>query len=142
LFSIGAIWQATCTLLGAGNSKTKIRGCDENSDAWQIGDSDCGGNRSGSPDGGSGDASADYRGLPGRPEAGAGRERTSEKGLPATHSACKTGTTGGFDASGQLSERVSSFERAEVLKELVGHNHNITQTAKALGLERSHLYKK
>jgi DNA-binding NtrC family response regulator len=41
-----------------------------------------------------------------------------------------------------LAERVLSFERAEVLKELEGHNRNITQAAKSLGLERSHLYKK
>jgi DNA-binding NtrC family response regulator len=44
--------------------------------------------------------------------------------------------------SGALAARVSNFERAEVLKELDRHNRNITQTAKALGLERSHLYKK
>jgi DNA-binding NtrC family response regulator len=44
--------------------------------------------------------------------------------------------------SGALSERVLSFERAQVLRELGLQNRNITQTAKALGLERSHLYKK
>jgi two-component system nitrogen regulation response regulator NtrX len=37
---------------------------------------------------------------------------------------------------------VLRFERIEVLKELEGHNRNITQAAKDLGLERSHLYKK
>jgi transcriptional regulator of acetoin/glycerol metabolism len=37
---------------------------------------------------------------------------------------------------------VLQFERAEVLKELERHNRNVSQTAKALGLERSHLYKK
>jgi len=46
------------------------------------------------------------------------------------------------DSGGALAERVLSFERAEVLKELERHNRHITQTAKALGLERSHLYKK
>jgi DNA-binding NtrC family response regulator len=46
------------------------------------------------------------------------------------------------DTEGALSERVSSFERAEVLKELERHSGHVTQTAKALGLERSHLYKK
>ena len=45
-------------------------------------------------------------------------------------------------ASGALSERVLNFEREQVLKELERYNRNITQTAKALGLERSHLYKK
>ena len=49
-----------------------------------------------------------------------------------------------FDAgtSGPLSERVLNFERAQVLIELERNNRHITQTAKALGLERSHLYKK
>ena len=46
------------------------------------------------------------------------------------------------EASGPLSERVLSFERAEVLKELERNDRRITPTAKALGLERSHLYKK
>jgi DNA-binding NtrC family response regulator len=46
------------------------------------------------------------------------------------------------DATGPLAERVAAFERAEVIKELGWHNRHITQTAKALGLERSHLYKK
>jgi DNA-binding NtrC family response regulator len=41
-----------------------------------------------------------------------------------------------------LAERVATFERAEVLEELERHNRHITQTAKALGLERSHFYKK
>jgi two-component system nitrogen regulation response regulator NtrX len=46
------------------------------------------------------------------------------------------------DTGGALAERVLNFERAEVLKELERHNRHITQTARALGLERSHLYKK
>ena len=46
------------------------------------------------------------------------------------------------DTSGALSERVLNFERAEVLKELGRHSRHISQTARALGLERSHLYKK
>ena len=41
-----------------------------------------------------------------------------------------------------LAVRVQSFEKAQVLAELELHNRHITQTAKALGLERSHLYKK
>jgi two-component system nitrogen regulation response regulator NtrX len=44
--------------------------------------------------------------------------------------------------TGTLAERLLSFERAQVLSELERHNRHITQTAKALGLERSHLYKK
>jgi len=46
------------------------------------------------------------------------------------------------DTAGPLAERVLSFERAQVLRELEAHNRNVTQTARALGLERSHLYKK
>lgn len=45
-------------------------------------------------------------------------------------------------SNGPLAVRVQSFERAQVLAELELHNRHITQTAKALGLERSHLYKK
>lgn len=44
--------------------------------------------------------------------------------------------------SGSLSERVQSFERENILAELKRQNYHITNTAKALGLERSHLYKK
>jgi two-component system nitrogen regulation response regulator NtrX len=44
--------------------------------------------------------------------------------------------------SGALAQRVQSFERETVLAELEHHRNHITETAKALGLERSHLYKK
>jgi two-component system, NtrC family, nitrogen regulation response regulator NtrX len=43
---------------------------------------------------------------------------------------------------GTLSERVEAFERDSILAELKRHNQSMTGTAKALGLERSHLYKK
>jgi two-component system, NtrC family, nitrogen regulation response regulator NtrX len=46
------------------------------------------------------------------------------------------------DSNGPLSERVLAFERAVVLAELDRCHRHITQTAKALGLERSHFYKK
>jgi len=46
------------------------------------------------------------------------------------------------DEAGPLAQRVIAFERATVLSELERNGRNITQTAKALGLERSHLYKK
>ncbi|HEU5458476.1 MAG TPA: sigma 54-interacting transcriptional regulator, partial [Terracidiphilus sp.] len=45
-------------------------------------------------------------------------------------------------SDGPLAERVLAFERAQVLAELERHGRHITQTARALGLERSHLYKK
>ena len=44
--------------------------------------------------------------------------------------------------SGPLADRVQSFEREAILAELKRHNYHITNAAKALGLERSHLYKK
>jgi two-component system, NtrC family, nitrogen regulation response regulator NtrX len=69
------------------------------------------------------DAEAVRRALPtGRGSANAaGRERE------------KTGT---------LAERVLEFERTEVLAELERSGKHVTPAAKALGLERSHLYKK
>jgi DNA-binding NtrC family response regulator len=62
--------------------------------------------------------------------------------LPATHSTRKTANATSSEDAGPLAERVASFERAEVIKELERNHRHITQTAKALGLERSHLYKK
>jgi len=44
--------------------------------------------------------------------------------------------------SGPLSQRVEAFERETLIAELRRHQNHITQTARALGLERSHLYKK
>ena len=44
--------------------------------------------------------------------------------------------------SGTLAERVLEFEREVVLSELKRSQFHITNAAKALGLERSHLYKK
>ncbi len=45
-------------------------------------------------------------------------------------------------ASGPLAARLESFEREVLLAELRRHHHHMTNTARALGLERSHLYKK
>jgi two-component system nitrogen regulation response regulator NtrX len=44
--------------------------------------------------------------------------------------------------TGTLAERVEAFERETLLAELKRNRHHMTNTAKALGLERSHLYKK
>jgi DNA-binding NtrC family response regulator len=44
--------------------------------------------------------------------------------------------------TGPLADRVQSFEREAILAELKRQNYHITNAAKALGLERSHLYKK
>ncbi|MGA3347134.1 MAG: sigma-54 dependent transcriptional regulator [Terracidiphilus sp.] len=62
--------------------------------------------------------------------------------LPASHSSAKAASLSDSSATGSLSERVMAFERATMLAELEQHSRNVTQTAKALGLERSHLYKK
>jgi DNA-binding NtrC family response regulator len=45
-------------------------------------------------------------------------------------------------AAGSLASRVAEFERTTLLAELKRNHHHITNTAKALGLERSHFYKK
>ena len=44
--------------------------------------------------------------------------------------------------TGLLAERVASFEKETILAELERNHRHITNTAKALGLERSYLYKK
>jgi two-component system nitrogen regulation response regulator NtrX len=52
------------------------------------------------------------------------------------------GSQGASFGSGVLAARVEGFERAAIEAELKRQNFHITNTAKALGLERSHLYKK
>jgi len=47
-----------------------------------------------------------------------------------------------FAGSGSLADRVQGFEREVILAELKRSQNNVTNAAKALGLERSHLYKK
>ncbi|HVM94336.1 MAG TPA: sigma-54 dependent transcriptional regulator [Terriglobales bacterium] len=57
--------------------------------------------------------------------------------LPGTASADT-----GFSGSGPLAERVRVFEKQTILAELKRNHNQISNTARALGLERSHLYKK
>jgi DNA-binding NtrC family response regulator len=45
-------------------------------------------------------------------------------------------------ASGTLAARIDGFERETILAELDAAHNNMTEAARALGLERSHLYKK
>ena len=45
-------------------------------------------------------------------------------------------------ASGTLATRTEAFERETILAELERSHHSMTEAARALGLERSHLYKK
>jgi len=52
------------------------------------------------------------------------------------------GETSVGSATGPLAERVQGFERETILAELKRNHYHVTNTAKALGLERSHLYKK
>ena len=49
---------------------------------------------------------------------------------------------GASPTSGTLADRVNAFEREMVLSELKSHGYRIAEAARALGLERSHLYKK
>jgi len=63
--------------------------------------------------------------------------------LPAGQEEPRSAQTGGFaPVSGTLAQRVDAFERDQLLTELKRHNQRMTDTAKTLGLERSHLYKK
>jgi len=46
------------------------------------------------------------------------------------------------ESSGTLAHRTEAFEREVLLAEIRRHNFHMTNVARALGLERSHLYKK
>jgi two-component system nitrogen regulation response regulator NtrX len=65
---------------------------------------------------------------------------TAQLALPNLASAAFARMTG--TSSGPLADRVQSFEREVILAELKQREFNVTVAAKALGLERSHLYKK
>jgi len=56
----------------------------------------------------------------------------------ASHSAAN-GAAGG---TGTLAERAEAFEREVLIGEIRRHNFHMTNVSRALGLERSHLYKK
>jgi two-component system, NtrC family, nitrogen regulation response regulator NtrX len=62
--------------------------------------------------------------------------------LPAAKGGGVTRRSAEGDTGSPLAERVLAFERQTVLAELERYGRHVTQTAKALGLERSHLYKK
>ena len=62
---------------------------------------------------------------------------TVKMALPQTPAAPTT-----VSGSGTLAERVLGFEREVILGELKRSHFHVTNAAKALGLERSHLYKK
>jgi two-component system nitrogen regulation response regulator NtrX len=64
---------------------------------------------------------------------------TVQLALPKTAGSVLPGVT---SSSGVLASRVQSFEREVILAELKRSQHNVSEAAKSLGLERSHLYKK
>jgi two-component system, NtrC family, nitrogen regulation response regulator NtrX len=67
---------------------------------------------------------------------------TVERALPQGAGSMGAAGSGAADATGGLAQRVEAFERETLLAELKKNHHHMTNTAKALGLERSHLYKK
>ncbi len=65
---------------------------------------------------------------------------TVESALPKRMAGIQSGAN--VASSGPLADRVESFEREVILAELKRTHQNMSMAAKALGLERSHLYKK
>jgi len=61
--------------------------------------------------------------------------------LPTSDSA-SSGASGSSSGMGTLAERAEAFEREVMLAEIRRHNFHMTNVARVLGLERSHLYKK
>jgi DNA-binding NtrC family response regulator len=61
---------------------------------------------------------------------------SSDSASSGAHSSISSGMTG------TLAERTETFEREVMLAEIRRHNFHMTNVARALGLERSHLYKK
>jgi len=63
--------------------------------------------------------------------------------LPADSSNTFTSSTSSASLTpGSLAERTEAFEKEVLLAEIRRHNFHMTNVARALGLERSHLYKK
>jgi DNA-binding NtrC family response regulator len=53
-----------------------------------------------------------------------------------------SGGNSSVTSDGTLAERTEAFEKEVLLGEIRRHNFHMTNVARALGLERSHLYKK
>src|SRR5450432_1338218 len=60
--------------------------------------------------------------------------------LPSSHGA--SSSSDGGSGSGTLAERTEQFEKEVLLAEIHRQNFHMTNVARAMGLERSHLYKK
>jgi two-component system nitrogen regulation response regulator NtrX len=67
---------------------------------------------------------------------------TVARALPQTSVAQASSAGSGPTTFGTLMQRTEAFERETVLVELKRNRQHVTNTAKALGMERSHLYKK
>jgi two-component system, NtrC family, nitrogen regulation response regulator NtrX len=64
------------------------------------------------------------------------------RGVLPAGAAEKSGAVGSGLESGTLAERTEAFEKEVLVSEIRRHNFHMTNVARALGLERSHLYKK
>jgi two-component system, NtrC family, nitrogen regulation response regulator NtrX len=62
--------------------------------------------------------------------------------LPATGNNAGAADTSHSGVTATLAERTEMFERDTLLAEIRKHNFHMTNVARAMGLERSHLYKK
>ena len=62
--------------------------------------------------------------------------------LPANEGSSSGASRDGAAGQGTLAERTEAFEKEVLLGEIKRHNFHMTNVARALGLERSHLYKK
>ena len=62
--------------------------------------------------------------------------------LPVSDDASGSTSVGGSLGTGTLAERTEQFEREVLLAEIRRQNFHMTNVARAMGLERSHLYKK
>jgi DNA-binding NtrC family response regulator len=62
--------------------------------------------------------------------------------LPTSESVSNGSASSVGNSAGTLAERTEAFEKETMLAEIRRHNFHMTNVARALGLERSHLYKK
>jgi two-component system, NtrC family, nitrogen regulation response regulator NtrX len=67
---------------------------------------------------------------------------TAAPAPPSSTAAAPDPSASAAEPAGNLTSRMDAFERKTILAELRRHQNHVTNTAKALGLERSHLYKK
>ena len=65
-------------------------------------------------------------------------QRAVKTALPSS----PKGSSAAFSAGENLAEKIEAFEREAIRTELELHGYRMSETARALGLERSHLYKK